>query len=92
MIEMPISMPTVEEISHRHLVGILQGYLHGEKWATERRLEGEVYKSHNPEELRLALDSQEFRYLLTISPQRLQHIIEKFLERPMSDSTSFDKR
>lgn len=85
---MQIIMPPVEEISRRRLAGILEGYLRGEKWATERRLEGEVCKSHSPEELRLVLDSQEFSYLLTINPTKLEHVRARFLTQPTSESRS----
>ncbi len=66
-------------ISRNHLAGILEGYLWGKEWATERRLEGEVYKNHSIEELRYLLGLQEFSYLLTINPQRLDYLVRKFL-------------
>jgi hypothetical protein len=72
-------MPTVEEASRGHLAGVLEGYLRQEKWATERRLEGDVYKSHNVEELRQVLESDDFSYLRSINPQRLEQVRKKFL-------------
>lgn len=72
-------MMSVREWSLKRLAGILRGYLNGEKWATELRLEGEIYKSHSIEELKEVLNSPRFSYLLTINTEKLNHIRRKFL-------------
>lgn len=68
------------DASLRRLAGILEGYLREEKWATEKRLEGEVYKSHSVDELRIVMDSPVFPYLNDINPTRFEAVRKKFLE------------
>jgi hypothetical protein len=70
----------IKRASEHRLAGILRGYLQGEKWATEKRLEGEVLKAHSTRELREILSSSEFRYLHTIDPVRMRRIRAKFLD------------
>lgn len=72
-------MTNIGKASENRLAGILEGYLKEEKWATEKRLEGEVYKSHNPEELQRILESERFSYIRKINPTRLEQIKKKFL-------------
>jgi len=72
-------MISAHEWSLKRLAGIVRGYLNAEKWATERRLEGEI-KSHSIEELKEVLNSPRFSYLLTINNERLNHIRRKFLD------------
>ena len=69
----------IKQASRRRLAGIIRGYLRGERWTTETRLEGEVLKSHSVRELREVLSSPEFQYLLTINPVRMRHLRAKFL-------------
>ncbi len=72
-------MVSAEGASLARLAGVLEGYLRGEKWATERRMEGELTKSHDADEPRVVLESDRFRYLHDINPGRLQHVRDKFL-------------
>jgi hypothetical protein len=67
-------------MSERRLAGILRGYLQGERWATEKRLESEILKSHSVRELREVLSSSEFKYLHTINPVRMKLIRVRFLK------------
>lgn len=69
---------TLEEASQNRLAGILEGYLREEKWATDRRLEGEVFKSHSIETLKKVISSERFHYLQTINPLRFDEIKKKF--------------
>ena len=71
----------VKNWSMKRLSAIVEAYLRGEKWVTEKRLEGEVLKSHSPDELREVLSSKKYSYLLEINPKRLKHIQEKFLDK-----------
>lgn len=70
---------TSDEASESRLAGILEGYLKEEKWCTEKRLEGEIYKSHSPETLKRVIESTRFSYLYTINPVRLEQVKIKFL-------------
>ena len=69
----------IKQSSGRRLAGILRGYLQGERWATEKRLEGEVLRSHSVRELREVLSSPEFRYLHKINPMRMRRLRAEFL-------------
>lgn len=46
---------------------------------SEKRLEGEVYKSHSVDELRIVMDSPAFPYIKEINPQRFDAVRKKFL-------------
>jgi len=70
----------INEASEHRLAGILRGYLEEAEWATEKRLEGEVLKSHSVRELREVLSSSEFKQLHTINPVRMRRIRAKFLD------------
>ncbi|MGI0101998.1 MAG: hypothetical protein ACREA7_05315 [Nitrosotalea sp.] len=74
-------MATPDEASESRLAGILEGYLREEKWCTDKRLEGEIYKSHSPETLKKVLENQRFSYLSNINPARLAQVKMKFLEQ-----------
>jgi hypothetical protein len=73
-----VKIPTPEEQAQRRLAVILEGYLSGEKWASEKTLQRELDKS-GPAGLKELLDSERFSYLKSINPQKLEHLRRRFL-------------
>jgi len=72
-------MIDLHEASLNRLAGVLAGYLRGETWATDNRLNGEVFKSHDLEELRSVLSSPQYAYLRDINPERFENLKKMFL-------------
>ena len=77
-----VKIPTPDERAQRRLAGILEGYLNGEKWATERTLRIEVSK-FSPSVLAEVLHSDRFSYLRSIDAKKLEHVRKKLLKWEM---------